>query len=94
MTRFEQIAAAFPLHAQRIAELAGPVWLARARVREASNSLDASDILRGAFAWNFTSEGYKYWWTLADGFRERDSLAEVTCGAKRCRDLGCFGYCT
>lgn len=68
-TRFEQIAAAFPLHAQRIAELAGPMWLARVRAREASESLDASDILRGAFTWRTTTEGYDYWWTLAEGFR-------------------------
>lgn len=68
-TRFEQIAAAFPLHAQRIAELAGPKWLERVRAREASLSYDASDILRGAFAWRTTSEGYNYWWNLAEGFR-------------------------
>jgi hypothetical protein len=67
VTRFEQIARAYPLHAQRIAELSSqagrlewlrePAWLHR----------DGRDALVGAFVWGFTPEGYDYWEALANG---------------------------
>lgn len=65
MTRWEQIVAAFPLHAQRIAELAGPSGVAYMRDVEPLD--DAGCALLGAFIFEDTSEGSAYWWALCDG---------------------------
>lgn len=70
MTRFEQIAAAFPLHAQRIAELTGPrkEWL-----YGTPDTFDlkygASAVLRSAFTWSIADEGFEYWCALSDGVK-------------------------
>ena len=69
MTRFEQIAVAFPLHAQRIAECTAPGKVERWRNAPASDGLPAGDILRGAFHWAGTTEGHEYWSALAAGAR-------------------------
>lgn len=77
MTRFEQIAAAFPLHAQRIAEatfadyeldddVKGLDWL----YGQSECDEDASVILQRAFVWDATEEGHRYWVRLATGYRQ------------------------
>lgn len=69
MTRFEQIAAAFPLHAQWIAECTAEIWL-----QHAADALDmqygAGWVLRRAFNWSMTDEGFEYWNALSDGARQ------------------------
>lgn len=65
MTRFEQIVAAFPLHAQRIAEAAGPKWLSRSRNHISRDSAGVE--LQCAFTWALTEEGHDYWSALAKG---------------------------
>jgi hypothetical protein len=65
VTRFEQIAAAFPLHCQRIAEIAGRRWLDRVRSMIAWGN--AGDELQCAFHWAATDEGHDYWRSLAQG---------------------------
>ena len=72
MTRFERIAKAFPLHAQRIAELTfeqGGVtyfeWW-----HEDSEQISIKRVLRGSFVWDITTEGHNYWAALANGARE------------------------
>lgn len=71
MTRFEQIASAFPLRAQRIAELARP---ARTWLYAPSDDFDpkrgAAAVLRRAFTWSLTDEGYDYWNALYRGARQ------------------------
>lgn len=71
-TRFEQIAAVFPLHCQRITELAhigvggkGIGWLND----DAPLGEDAGTLLALAFHWKETVEGAKYWASLAIGAR-------------------------
>lgn len=64
-TRFEQIASAFPLHAQRIAECAGPKWLEWSRNTPVHDGMEAGHVLRGAFHWAQTQEGHNYWRRLA-----------------------------
>lgn len=66
-TRFEQIAAAFPLHAQRIAELANAAGRLEWLREPAWRYRGACTALVGAFLWYGTSEGYAYWEALANG---------------------------
>jgi hypothetical protein len=70
MTRFEQIAIAFPLHAQRIAEA---VYAFDPRGYEAwrdgAPDADAGWALYDAFDWSQTPEGGRYWIAIADGGR-------------------------
>jgi hypothetical protein len=67
-TRFERIAAAYPLHAQRIAEATynesrfGLKWLQRD-----AGVLSAGAILSAAFYWGNTREGNDYWCALCMG---------------------------
>ena len=64
-TRFEQIAAAFPLHAQRIAECVYE--------QKGTSGLDRLMCLSGhtslleLFLWDGTEEGPDYWCALYDG---------------------------
>lgn len=77
MTRFEQIAAAFPLHCQRIAECVyqhnpyGPTGLANflTAPSDAFNLEHGGAVLQGAFMWEFSEEGHNYWSALANGAR-------------------------
>lgn len=71
MTRFEQIASAFPLHAQRIAEAThqcegavegGLEYL----FAELHDDWDAGLTLASLFYWSDTPEGHNYWRRLAD----------------------------
>ena len=64
LTRFEQIARAFPLHAQRIAELA----------HASGHGADLTEPSEGRwknistlFVFAETPEGHDYWWALAFG---------------------------
>jgi hypothetical protein len=75
-TRFEQIAAAFPLHAQRIAECVYERWGSEGLERFRTTPSDgfnmkhgAGAVLQGAFAWDQTTEGHAYWSALANGAR-------------------------
>jgi hypothetical protein len=70
VTRFQQIASAFPLHAQRIAEAAYAFdpkgangWLHS----ESEVSGGARWTLYDAFDWSQTPEGSCYWYALAEG---------------------------
>lgn len=72
MTRFEQIAAAFPLHAQRIAECVfeseGPEGLESFLRQTTVSRLKASPMaLAFLFDWEDTQEGYTYWDALYTG---------------------------
>lgn len=61
MTRLEALAAAHPLHIQRIAELTlREGWLSEP-------SASARYDLLGAFEFKMTEEGHDYWWALFDG---------------------------
>lgn len=68
MTRFEQIAAAFPLHCQRIAEETHAFdpnshdWL-----HSEPEQHGARWALYDAFDWSQTPEGGRYWFALAEG---------------------------
>jgi hypothetical protein len=69
LTRFEQIAAALPLHAQRIADLTyafdpkgSDGWL-----HSEPEQHGARWALYDAFDWSRTSEGSSYWYALAEG---------------------------
>jgi hypothetical protein len=68
-TRFEQIAAAFPLHCQRIAEATydeggiGPLLT----LQRAAPIGNAGETLADLFYWCDTSEGHLYWRALAMG---------------------------
>jgi hypothetical protein len=71
LTRFEQIAAAFPLHAQRIAEATHAFdpkgsdgWL-----HSEPEQHGARWALYDAFDWSQTVEGARYWYALAEGAR-------------------------
>jgi hypothetical protein len=70
LTRFEQIAAAFPLHAQRIAECVAE-WDPRnyEAWRDSEPDHDAGWALYDAFDWVSTPEGARYWFALANGAR-------------------------
>ncbi len=70
-TTFEQIAIAFRLHAQRIAECVSEfdpsgfdAW------RNSAADWDARWALYEAFDWSRTIKGAGYWFTLADGARQ------------------------
>lgn len=67
MTRFEQIAAAFPLHAQRIAELCTANGQRAVLFSEALPDESASGTLIFGFEWANTTEGADYWCALYDG---------------------------
>lgn len=70
MTRFEQIAAAFPLHAQRIAECVCETdgeWRLERFLTFPHPETRAGDILQGAFLWEKTAEGWSYWNAIAHG---------------------------
>lgn len=68
MTRREMIFAAFPLHAQRIFELAvWPPWFAASAPVPAN--VDPATLLRQAFFWANTEEGDSYWRSLYEGAR-------------------------
>lgn len=70
MTRFEQIARAFPLHAQRIAELAyvfDPRILDDGWLHSEPEQHGARRALYDAFDWSQTTEGGRYWYALAEG---------------------------
>lgn len=72
MTRFDMIAAAFPLHAQRIAEctylcVGGDRVLPRLLTDPPYDfelKHGAGSILQGLFCWEHTSEGHGYWSAL------------------------------
>lgn len=70
MTRFEQIAAAFPLHCQRIAECAYQDGALIHIMRGRPDQDGPAGALRGAFVWSRTEEGHDYWKTLADRVRK------------------------
>lgn len=61
MTRLEALAAAYPLHVQRIAELT----VHKDRMSERSQG--ARGDLLGAFEFLTTTEGHDYWWALFTG---------------------------
>lgn len=76
MTRFEQIAAAFPLHAQRIAECVyeqrsanGLRIFMTAPCDEFDTKHGAGAVLQNAFLWGATGEGGQYWAALREGAR-------------------------
>jgi hypothetical protein len=73
MTRFEQIAAAFPLHAQRIAEetfaQTDSDWFDFWLNGPHSSHIRASSVLHSSFNFSTTIEGFEYWYALADGAR-------------------------
>ncbi|WP_315833949.1 hypothetical protein [Bradyrhizobium prioriisuperbiae] len=69
-TRFELIAKAFPLHAQRIAECtfecggdARLNWL----MAECSANSKAAAIMSALFYFDATTEGFNYWFALQRG---------------------------
>lgn len=66
-TRFEQIAAAFPLHAQRIAELCCENDQREMLFSEAYADEAPTSTLMLGFNWSDTSEGPDYWCALYDG---------------------------
>lgn len=67
MTKFEQLAAAFPLHIQRIAEAcyqrAGQERLDKLFNDPATDSPGGT--LAGLIYFDGTAEGHAYWWSLA-----------------------------
>jgi hypothetical protein len=78
LTRFEMIAAAFPLHAQRIAECVyehnpSGAMVLRRFLTDPADDFDvkrgAGAILQGAFSWDQTHEGHNYWSALRHGVR-------------------------
>jgi len=74
MTVYEQLAAAYPLHFQRIVECVY-AWDPRngAKLLASSEPWENNDgcgwILYEAFDWKLTDEGPIYWRALADGGR-------------------------
>lgn len=66
MTRFEQLTEAFPLHIQRIAELANSGGILPA-LKNLPAAVTPGMALRGAFLFASTSEGSEYWNAIADG---------------------------
>jgi len=66
MTRFEQIAAAFPLHAQRIAELCTENGMDTWLFSEATRNETESTTIFGGFHWDETTEGGAYWSALCN----------------------------
>lgn len=69
-TRFEVIVAAYPLHAQLIAENCFafyPQFFENFMSEQLLESHSARSILAGAFLWDFTPEGHKYWSQLSRG---------------------------
>ncbi len=65
MTAFELIAAAYPLHAQRIAEAIfehnGEKLFAEFMTRPNTWMRNAGEALQCAFCWGATVEGHEYW---------------------------------
>jgi hypothetical protein len=85
-TRFDQLAAAFPLHIQRIMECASEQQNSTGDVDTWRNSPpdhDAGWSLYDAFDWSRTSEGTNYWYALAEGAR-KDGFPNCPCGGWDC----------
>jgi hypothetical protein len=81
VTRFEQIAAAFPLHCQRIAEATFQHCGDTRLLTDQSDDFDlkqgAGAILQASFLWDHTAEGHNYWSALRHGARSTDCRPET-----------------